>query len=94
MGSRRPLDVLSTEPIRQSAKPNMKTVTKHSIVLNDHKTSISLEIEFWQGLREIAEQEGMSTGELVAKIDRERNNRNLSSAIRVFVYSHFRAKHP
>jgi predicted DNA-binding ribbon-helix-helix protein len=51
---------------------NMKTVAKHSIILNDHKTSISLENEFWQGLREIAEQEGTSTGELVAKIDRER----------------------
>ena len=71
---------------------NMKTVTKHSINLNDHKTSISLENEFWHGLREIAKQEGTSTAELVAKIDRERNNRNLSSAIRVFVYSHFRAK--
>jgi predicted DNA-binding ribbon-helix-helix protein len=72
----------------------MKTVAKHSIFLNDRETSISLENEFWQGLREIAEQEGASTGELVAKIDRERNNRNLSSAIRIFVYSHFRAKHP
>ena len=74
----------------------MKTVTKHSIIVNGHKTSISLEDEFLQGLREIAKQEGTSMGELVAKIDRERkrNNRNLSSAIRVFVYSHFRAKQP
>jgi len=72
----------------------MRTVIKRSVSLNGHRTSISLEDEFWDGLREIAEKERTSTGELIAKIDRERNVRNLSSAIRVFVYSHFRAKHP
>jgi len=71
----------------------MRTVIKRSVSLNGHRTSISLEDEFWDGLREIAEKERTSTGELIAKIDRERNVRNLSSAIRVFVYSHFRAKH-
>jgi predicted DNA-binding ribbon-helix-helix protein len=70
----------------------MRTIIKRSVSLNDRRTSISLENEFWQGLREIAKQEGTSTAELVAKIDRENNVGNLSSAIRVFVYNHFRAK--
>ena len=30
------------------------TIIKRSIVLQGHKTSVSLEAEFWEGLREIA----------------------------------------
>ncbi len=66
-------------------------VFKRSIVLDGHKTSVSLENEFWLGLREIAGRENASLSTLVGKIDRERNSCNLSSAIRVFVFNYFRA---
>ncbi|MGB9397187.1 MAG: ribbon-helix-helix domain-containing protein, partial [Pseudolabrys sp.] len=33
------------------------TVIKRSIFINSHKTSVSLENEFWLGLREIADHE-------------------------------------
>ena len=69
----------------------MKSVIiKRSIVLNGHKTSVSLENEFWEGLREIAETQKTKLSALVQRIDRERTNRNLSSAIRIFVFNHFR----
>src|SRR4051812_18377035 len=43
--------------------------TKRSITIADHKTSVSLENEFWDSLREIAVERGMSLGALVAAID-------------------------
>jgi predicted DNA-binding ribbon-helix-helix protein len=65
-------------------------VIKRSIVLDGHKTSVSLENEFWHGLREIAGRENTALSTLVGKIDRERNSCNLSSAIRVYVFNYFR----
>ena len=69
----------------------MKSVIiKRSIVLNGHKTSVSLENEVWEGLREIADGLKIKVSALVQRIDRERTNRNLSSAIRIYVFTHFR----
>lgn len=65
-------------------------VIKRSIRLNGHKTSVSLENEFWQSLHEIADHNHTSVAMLVEQIDRARNTCNLSSAIRVFVFKHFR----
>ena len=65
-------------------------VIKRSIILDGHKTSVSLENEFWDGLREIAEAKKTTVSVLVGQIDRERDNCNLSSAIRVHVFNHFR----
>ncbi len=71
----------------------MKSVIiKRSIVLNGHKTSVSLENEFWEGLRQIADAQKSKVSALVQRIDRERTNRNLSSAIRIFVFNNFRER--
>ena len=71
----------------------MKSVIiKRSIVLNGHKTSVSLENEFWDGLRQIADAQKSKVSALVQRIDRERTNRNLSSAIRIFVFNYFRER--
>jgi predicted DNA-binding ribbon-helix-helix protein len=61
------------------------TVAKRSIVIAGHKTSISLEDEFWNGLKAIAENRRRTLSGLVAEIDQNRQG-NLSSAIRVFVF--------
>ncbi len=66
------------------------TIVKRSVVLDGHKTSVSLEDEFWEGLREIAGGQKANLSSLVRRIDRGRENGNLSSAIRVFVFNHFR----
>lgn len=57
---------------------------KRSVVVDGHRTSVSLEPIFWEQLREIACQRKMSVNELVTLIDQQRNG-SLSSAIRVFV---------
>lgn len=57
---------------------------KHSILLYGHRTSLTLEPEFWQALTELAARQNMSIAALVATIDEKRTT-NLSSAIRVFI---------
>src|SRR5689334_9031780 len=65
-------------------------VVKRSIIRDGHKSSVSLEDQFWNALREIAGGENMTVSALVATIDRGRNRANLSSALRVFVLEHLR----
>lgn len=60
-------------------------IVKRSLAIAGHRTSISLEEEFWQGLRRLAESRDQSIAALVAEIDAGRGDTNLSSAIRVFV---------
>ena len=66
------------------------SVSKRSIVIAGHKTSVSLEDEFWNSLKEIAVQRDMTVAELVGAIDRDRKHGNLSSAIRLFVLGVYR----
>jgi len=66
-------------------------VVKRSIVIDGHKTSISLEDAFWTGLKEIAQARHATMSKLVGEIDRTRQQGNLSSAIRLFVLDHVRA---
>lgn len=65
-------------------------VIKRSIVIAGHKTSVSLEDEFWTGLKEVANARGLTLSELVRSIDTGRQHGNLSSAIRLFVLGHYR----
>jgi predicted DNA-binding ribbon-helix-helix protein len=76
----------------KSSKPAKSTVLKRSIVIAGRKTSMSLEDEFWDALREIAKKRGSTLGDLVKSINAERQNANLSSAVRVFVLRHYRGR--
>jgi predicted DNA-binding ribbon-helix-helix protein len=67
-------------------------VIKRSIVIAGHKTSVSLEDAFWGALKEIATGRDKTLSDLVAEIDTGRPHGNLSSAIRLFVLDHYRAK--
>lgn len=68
------------------------SIVKRSIELHGHKTSVSLEDEFWNGLRDIAEKQQTPLALVLKTIDSERGLANLSSAIRVFVLNHFVAR--
>jgi len=64
---------------------------KHSLTLKGHRTSVSLEDEFWTAFREIAEAQGQPINALAAQIDAERGvDMGLASAIRLFVLRHYR----
>ena len=65
-------------------------IVKRSVVVAGHKTSVSLEDAFWNGLKEIAGGRKMTLSDLVAGIDSGRQSGNLSSAIRLFVLDFYR----
>ena len=65
---------------------------KHSLTLRGHRTSASLEPEYWQAVRAIADSTGMPINALAAKIAAERGtDLGLASAIRLHVLRHYRA---
>lgn len=64
---------------------------KHSLTLKGHRTSVSLEDEFWDAFREIANQKGLPINVLAAKIDADRGmDAGLASAIRLYILRHYR----
>ncbi len=65
-------------------------IAKRSIIIDGHKTSVSLEDAFWATLKEIANERGVTLSQLIATIDKERRQGNLSSAIRLFVLGRYR----
>jgi predicted DNA-binding ribbon-helix-helix protein len=65
-------------------------IIKRSIVIDGHKTSVSLEGPFWTALQEITKAQSVRASKLIAKIDRARNHANLSSAIRQYVLDYYR----
>jgi predicted DNA-binding ribbon-helix-helix protein len=67
-------------------------VVKRSIVIAGHKTSVSLEDAFWRGLKDIASARNVTLSDIVATIDTDRRQGNLSSAIRLFVLEFYRAQ--
>ena len=58
---------------------------KISVSLSGHQTSVSLEPEFIAELQRIAQTNKKSLASIIAEIDANRSNKNLSSAIRVWI---------
>jgi predicted DNA-binding ribbon-helix-helix protein len=58
---------------------------KRSLTIAGHRTSLSLEPEFWLALQESARAEKKTVAGIVGELDRTRGSRNLSSAIRVWL---------
>lgn len=66
---------------------------KRSLTIRGHRTSVSLEDEFWDAFREIADADGKPINALAAEIDTARGTDcGLASAIRLFVLRRLRAR--
>jgi predicted DNA-binding ribbon-helix-helix protein len=69
---------------------------KRSITIARHRTSVSLEDEFWDALNELAQREQRSVADLIAEIDRKRAEAraetSLSAAIRLYVLERMRGE--
>ena len=63
-------------------------LVKKSITLKKHRTSLSLEIEFWEALNKIAKNKQLSIESLISEIDINRKS-SLASSTRVFILSYF-----
>jgi predicted DNA-binding ribbon-helix-helix protein len=66
---------------------------KRSLTLNGHRTSVSLEDEFWRAFRQIAEARHTPVNTLAAEIDSGRGvGTGLATAIRLFVLKELQAR--
>jgi predicted DNA-binding ribbon-helix-helix protein len=65
-------------------------IIKRSVIVNGHRTSVTVEDAFWTELKFVARQKGVSLSDLITSIDRDKQASNLSSALRVFVLKHCR----
>ena len=57
---------------------------KYSVTVAGHQTSISLEKEFWLGIKKIAGEKNIPLNKLISIIDKKQPS-NLSSAVRIYV---------
>jgi predicted DNA-binding ribbon-helix-helix protein len=65
-------------------------IAKRSININGHKTSISLEDEFWSEIKAIAAERRLTLSQVVSMVDDDRSGlSNLSSALRCFVLARY-----
>src|SRR5262245_32511453 len=69
-------------------------IIKRSISIAGRKTAVSLEDDFWNALKKIADERETSLSDLIARIKADRRIGNLSSALRLFVLSHFQDQIP
>lgn len=65
-------------------------IVKRSVIVDGHKTSVSLEDQFWNDLKAIARAHGATLSKMVSEIDNARRQGNLSSALRLFVLDQVR----
>lgn len=71
----------------------MSRPEKRSLTLAGHRTSVSLEPEFWRAFRDIAAERGVALNALAAEIDAARaDGTGLATAIRLFVLAHYRGR--
>lgn len=69
------------------------SVLKRSIMIGLKRTSVSLENEFWNELRNIAKERATPLNRLVKEIEKERTHQlNLSSAIRLYVLEYVKKR--
>ena len=69
-----------------------QAVRKHSVEVWGRQTSLSLEVEYWTALQEIAEVQNISMQELVEQIRDGYDHASLTSAVRLFVLKHYQDK--
>ena len=72
----------------------MSGVIKRSVTIAGHRTSISLEAEFWTELQLMALARQLSINALIAELDATRGAHNLSSALRLAVLAHVKSHRP
>ncbi len=69
----------------------MNTLSNRNVTVNGRRTSMRLEQEMWEALREICRREDMTVHELCSLIDDRRGLSSLTAATRVFILMYFRA---
>lgn len=79
--SRKPKAETDSDPYRQVSR---------NVYVNGHRTSMRLELGIWDGIAAICKRQDKTVNELLNEISRHAHH-NLTSAVRVYVASYFRA---
>ncbi len=75
-----------------SSEPSKGSLINRNIVVDGRRTSIRLEAEMWNDLRDICKREGKTLHELCTLVDNFKPaERSLTSAIRVFLITYYRS---
>jgi len=76
---------------RSDLKQDKSSLVSRNVTIGDHRTSIRLEPDMWNGLREICRREHVSMHDIATVVSaRKSTNTSLTAAIRVFVMAYFR----
>ena len=67
-------------------------MNKHTVKVNGHDTSVFIEKEFWLELKYISKLNNKSISGIISDIDKNKETKNLSSAIRLYVLNHLKNK--
>lgn len=70
----------------------MSRPVKRSFAIKGHRTSISLEAQFWDALKEAAGEDGKPLAQLISEIDDGRGTAGLSSAVRIWLLARYRER--
>src|SRR3954453_19328549 len=75
----------------QAHRPAKSSLVIRNVVVGGHRTSVRLEPEMWEALRDISMRRKMTIHDIVTEIDRERTASSLTAAFRVYIVDFFRA---
>lgn len=79
--------------MKAEAAPALAPPEKHSLTLQGHRTSVSLEPAFWQAFQALAARRGLAVNALAARIDAGRPPQvNLAAAIRLTVLADLQSR--
>lgn len=71
----------------------MSRPVKRSLTLGGHRTSVTLEDEFWAAFRHVASEKSIGINALAMQIDASRDIRTgLATAIRLYILDYYQSK--
>jgi predicted DNA-binding ribbon-helix-helix protein len=73
-------------------RPGKPLRVKRSVIIGGKKTCVNIEDQFWQALSDVVKERQTTLAELVTRINAQRQNANLASAVRVFILAHFQTQ--
>lgn len=96
MSSNAPAVLTENTNIQQAASETAlkekSSLISRNVTVGTHRTSVRLEPDMWNGLREVCRREHVSMHDIATAVStRKAPNTSLTAAIRVFVMAYFRA---
>src|SRR5579862_1794729 len=82
--------VALTKGRRSDCNSPMGTNAPRSVRIGGRRTSMRLEDQFWDALRDVARRERADIGDICTRIAKRARNTNLSSAVRVAMMAYYR----